>query len=442
MQMNASLLGVLFAIAGCSSPSTPPDAAASSPVDSGIDAFSTVDTGPRPDTGIDAATVMHADAGSGISIGEWTDSPGTCPSGSTRVDITTVQQMEDASRGDAHADGTCFFVHDGTYTQRGGTLPLYSMVAGTAGHPVVWVGESRGGVIIHGRATFEAAHVSISNMTFDLTGYAQTGAFNTITVLADDITISHVTLTGDCMTGLQGGHIEVDEGHGPVTIDSCLVERFGQCHAVRPIGRLDHGIYLAAGHDITITNNVVRGNSSRGIQLNTQDGVFGTLTHVIITNNRIYENGHADYEDGMVLNGNMAGGTTGTIDDVVVRHNLFYRNYYSGIRFSGNVTMNVIVSQNTFFHDGMASSGAGRSEINLDTGTPGLSVTANIFVPVRTVLNACAAGTTLTGNVAMGDAAGSCISSTVSADPMFTNAASDDYTTTNPAVASYGAYAH
>ena len=38
-------------------------------------------------------------ADSRIAIGEWTDAPGTCPAGTTRVDITSVVEMEDASPG-------------------------------------------------------------------------------------------------------------------------------------------------------------------------------------------------------------------------------------------------------------------------------------------------------------------------------------------------------
>jgi hypothetical protein len=411
---------VLVAIAGCSGPSEAADA--STPDDA---------TAPVIDTGLVGRDVGPA---SDRAIGEWTDAPGSCPAGATRVDITTVQEMEDASRGDAHTEGTCFFVHDGVYTQRGSTLPLYFMRGGTAAAPVTWVGESRTGVVIHGRATFESGGIVLTNMTFDLTGYAQTGSFNTITVLADDVTISHVTLTGDCMTGLRGGHIEVDGGAGPVLIEACLIERFGQCNGD---GHLDHGIYLAAGHDITIRNDVIRQNSSRGIQLNTEGGSFGTLHTVTIEQNRIYENGHRDFEDGIVMNGS----GTGDITDVMVRYNLFYRNFYSGIRFTGDVITGVSVEHNTFVADGMASEATGRSEINLDNGTPMAMVHGNVFVPQRSVVNTCDPGLLVSGNVVMGDASGACVRGTVSADPMFVAPASDDYHTGNPAVVAYGAYA-
>ncbi len=420
----------------CSSPApaTPSDAAASDagprvdggtlPDAAGTDAGPLPDTGPRPDAG----------PGTDRAIGEWTDAPGECPAGSTRVDITTVAEMEDASRGDAHTEGTCFFVHDGVYTQRGSTLLLYFQRGGTAASPITWVGESRDGVVIHGRATMEAGGITVSNMTFDLTGYSQSGSFNTITVLGGDVTISHVTLTGDCATGLRGGHIEVDEGAGNTRIDSCIVERFGQCNGD---GHLDHGIYLAGAHDVTIVNNVIRENSSRGIQLNTEGGAFGTLDRVTIERNRIYENGHRDYEDGIVFNGT----GTGDITNVTIVHNLIYRNYYSGIRFTGDVISGVSIVANTFVGDGSASTGAGRSEINLDDGTPAASATANLFVAERTVVNTCAAGLSIDGAFVMGDASGSCVTAVVSGDPAFADAASDDYRPGAPAAAGYGAYA-
>jgi hypothetical protein len=428
-------LALALPMIACDGPAAAIDAAAAdaSNVDARapeVDGGPLADAGPLPDTGpgIDGGPPV------GRAIGEWTDSPGACPSGATRVDITTVAEMEDASRGDAHTEGTCFFVHDGVYTQRGSTLPLYFLRGGSASAPIVWVGESRTGVVIHGRATFEAGGIVLSNMTFDLTSYAQTGAFNTITVLADDVTISHVTLTGDCATGLRGGHIEVDGDAGGTLIEACIIERFGQCAGD---GHLDHGIYLASGHDITIRNDVIRENSSRGIQLNTEDGAFGTLTTVTIERNRIYENGHRDYEDGIVMNGSGTGDITG----VTIRENLFYRNYYAGVRFTGDVITGVVIEHNTFVDDGATTSAPGRSEINLDEGTPMATVSGNIFVPERTVVNVCDGALVVSDDVVLGDASGACVSGTIAADPMFVDAASDDFHTTSPVVAAYGAYA-
>jgi hypothetical protein len=64
----------------------------------------------------------------------------------------------------------------------------------------------------------------------------------------------------------------------------------------------------------------------------------------VIANNRIHDNGHADYEDGIAFNGS----GTGTVSNVTVEHNLIYANYYSGIRTVDAAYTNVIVRKNTF----------------------------------------------------------------------------------------------
>ncbi|MEZ4375217.1 MAG: right-handed parallel beta-helix repeat-containing protein, partial [Polyangiaceae bacterium] len=329
--------------------------------------------------------------GSGVdrSVGEWTDTQGQCPDGLSRVDIQTIQELEDASR--ASQPGTCYFVHDGSYTQRGGTLPLYfNGVKGSAAAPIVWVGESRDGVRISGRVSFDqaAAFIELRNMTFDLSGFSATGSFNTITVHdgSQNIDLRRLTLTGDCATGHKGGHLEV-EAADEVLLEDSIVERFGACSGG---GHEDHGIYLASGSNITLRNNVIRENASRGIQLFTNQGGFGQLADVLVERNRIYGNGHADYEDGLVVNGSGSGPITG----LTLRYNLLYGNYYSGIRFVGDAVSGVTVEHNTFYQNGVLSSGAGASEINLDGGTPAAAFSKNIFVPGHALVNACAGGLT------------------------------------------------
>ena len=368
------------------------------------------------------------------AIGEWVDAPGACPAGATRAEIHTAAEMADASRGKGPL-ADCYFVHDGTYVQTGTSPILYFTRAGTAAMPITWVGESRAGVIVKGRAAFETGkpYVSLSNLTLDLSGYVQADAFNTVTVLADHVTLRRLTVTGDCATGFRGGAIEVDGGH-EVLVEENLIEKFGQCAGD---GRLDHGIYLGSGSAITLRNNLIRGNSSRGIQLNTEGGGFGTLDAVVIERNRITGNGHRDYEDGIVVNGD----ATGTISNLVVRRNLIYRNYYSGIRFVGDAITGVTIEHNTFVGDGAQTTAPGRSEINLDGGTPGATVTRNILVAERTAINACAAGITLTDNLVSGTAAGDCVTGVVALDPGFVDAAGGDFHPTAAGAAAYGAYA-
>jgi parallel beta-helix repeat protein len=426
---------------------------------SGADEHGTTASPSGSDDGVDASDGTGADAsssgddsggddGGDDGIGEWDEHPGVCPDGTTQVDLTTVEQLNAASRGEgdyaADGPGTCYFIHDGDYV--GGEDPmLYIGHGGTADAPIYFVGESRDGVRLFGRATLwdQGHHVVLTNLTFDITDFPKDDAFNTVSVESvQDTTITHTTLTGDCETGVNGGHIESSGAIG-LHVEACLIERFGRCG---PEGHQEHGIYLAGGSDITIVNNVIRENASRGIQMYTQGGEYGTLDGITVERNRIVANGHADSEDGIVINAT----DTGTITDVGVRHNLIYGNYYSGIRFAGPATSAIVVEYNTFFGNGAGSSNDGRSEINIDE--PGTAANAaighNIFAGGHSLINDCydAAGmgfaiddNVVDGALAGGDA--SCIGAVVAADPLFVDAAGADFHTANPDVAGYGAYA-
>src|SRR5262245_33447649 len=116
-------------------------------------------------------------------IGTCPPSAGACPAGATQVEISDVDDLEAAARGEgAFADDppdVCYFVHDGTYASSSNVL-LWIMSGGDAGAPRRFVGQSRDGVVINARSTIEAQHVVVENMTFDLTGYEHSGSFNTI----------------------------------------------------------------------------------------------------------------------------------------------------------------------------------------------------------------------------------------------------------------------
>ena len=399
-----------------------------------------------------ASATGAAQAGQGGDIGTWTEAPGSCPSGMTQVDITTESELESASRGeDGYASdppSICYFLHAGTYIQNGSTLGMYVRKGGAdALHRRVFVGERRSTVIVKSRATIDSgvSHVQLSNLTFDLTGYAQTGSFNTLSLLdgSTDLRSAQVTFTGDCATGANGGHIEID-GSTDVIVEDCLIEKFGRCG---PSGHQDHGVYLANGSNLTLRNNEIRGNASRGIQFNTEGGDYGTLDSVVIERNRIHDNGHEDYEDGIVMNAT----GTGTISNVTVQNNLIYHNYYSGLRESGDVFQSIVIRNNTFFDNGAASSAAGRSELNLDDVGSGAAstVTRNIIVATSAILNNCydaqPRGYSLIDNVSQGTVpigvAGNCVSGSVSVDPAFVNATNSDFHPTSAAVNGYGAYA-
>jgi len=310
----------------------------------------------------------------------------------------------------------------------------------------IFIGESRAGVKILGRVTLADGvdHVQISNLTYDISTVADTGSYNTMSLgTGTDARIDHVTFTGDCKHGANGGHIETN-GTTDLVVEACLIEKFGRCG---PSGHQDHGVYLASGSNLVLRNNEIRGNASRGIQLNTEQGTYGTLDAVTIENNRIHDNGHADYEDGIVLNG----GGTGTITNVMIQHNLIYGNYYSGIRQVDVAYTAVAIQKNTFYANGEASTGALRSEMNLDSSGSGANttVTKNILQPGYAALDNCYDAASrnfkLVDNVVQGTvpsgAPGNCISQSLEQAPMFVDATAADFHTINSAVMNYGAYA-
>jgi parallel beta-helix repeat protein len=226
-------------------------------------------------------------------------------------------------------------------------------------------------------------------------------------------------------------------------VEASLLEAYGRC---RSGGHEDHGIYLASGRDVTIRNNVIRGNSSRGIQLYTGEGDYGTLSQIVIENNRITGNGHANFEDGIVVNGR----DSGTIDSLTVRRNLIYGNFFAGIRFAGPATRNVRVERNTFYRNGGASTSSSRAEICVDDVgmAAGSVIERNIFSVARALINDCydgaARGFALRDNVVNGTVsagASSCVSASVAADPQFADPERGDFHTRNGSVSGYGAYA-
>ncbi|MCA9604739.1 MAG: right-handed parallel beta-helix repeat-containing protein [Myxococcales bacterium] len=441
--LHASLLLALLAGA-CGTETAPNDGGldASGPADGGA-----ADGGAVFDGGTHDADGPGDDGGAPPTgdIGTCDPTPGTCPVGSHQVDITTADELVDATRGDgafaSDPPSTCYRIAEGVYEHSANVL-MWITRGGDPGAPRRFVGASRAGVVVHARATIEADHVVVENLTFDLTGYAHDGSFNTVTVgEASDVTLSHLDLTGDCATGLRGGHVEVDGGDG-VVVECSTIERFGQCAGD---GHLDHGVYLASGADITVRDNVIRDNSSRGIQLNTEGGDFGTLDGVTIERNRINGNGHRAYEDGIVINGT----GTGTIRRVTIAHNLIYGNFYAGLRFVGAAQSEMVVRANTFYENGIGEAGGSPSEINLDDVGSGAdtAVTRNLVVSSRPLIANCydAAGRgfglddDLVGG--SGGAGGDCVSGVVSATVTFDDAASGDFHTSTPEAAGYGAYA-
>jgi hypothetical protein len=480
-----SIVGMCIAVTGCSSsgvpagggatdsgaPNTggaPSDAGGATSSNGGATSSAGGSNGGAPNTGGTPSASGGANAGgSGASSGgapnpsgdagtppdaiaTWTDSPGACPDGMPKVVIQTADELASAARGeDAYANdapATCYFLENGDYTQSG--VVFYVLKGGEPGGTRrLFIGESRQGVVIHGRGNVEdgVSDVTMANLTFDLTGYSASGAFNTLNLSnGRNISVDHVTFTGDCNTGLMGGHIETN-GTTNVLVDSCLIEKFGHCGGG---GHEDHGIYLASGSHITIRNSVVSGNSSRGIQMYTASGAYGTLDTVVVERSRITGNGHADYEDGVVIN---AAGT-GTIKNVTLSRDIFDHNYYSGIRFVGGVESGVLVDHSTFDSNGAGSTSASRSEINIDSagGGAGTTTKALLFNVGNLLINDCydaaslgfGIGVSFVHGAVPAGAAGNCVAAgQITGDPSFANAAAGDYHPGNAAASAFGAYA-
>src|SRR5262249_8267112 len=118
-------------------------------------------------------------------IATWSDAPGACPEDEKRVDLARLQDLEDASRGEgAYATDppeTCYLIKNGTSVE-GSSPVLWVKKGGSKRAARRFVGESRAGVVIRGRANIAAGsdHIVIENLTFDLTDFPKKGSFNTM----------------------------------------------------------------------------------------------------------------------------------------------------------------------------------------------------------------------------------------------------------------------
>lgn len=269
------------------------------------------------------------------------------------MDIDTVARLASASRGeDAYvgdAPSTWYYIHDGVYAQSG-TLMFMTKGGVPGGAHRYFVGQSRAGVVIHGRAAIDDAvgDITLQNLTFDLTGYSESKSFNTLTI---------------------------------------LIER-----------------------------------------------------------NRITENGHADYEDGIVINGS----GTGAITNVTIQRNILDHNYQSGVRFAGGVESGIVITRNTFAANGAGSSSPSRSEINLDAmgGAAGTAISANLFDVGNALINDCHDAATFNSASATTSSTAWCRAvrrpiawrSKPRAIPSSSIPPKGDFHPGNPAAAAYGAY--
>ena len=284
--------------------------------------------------------------------------------------VLTVQAMETSTVFSGVAQNLNQFVNDnpskhlllpaGVYQQAPDQKAIVSITrGGTTEEPLIIEGEDRDrdATRLNGIIYVSADHVILRNLTIDVgkCGRDPTESFGSLTLIGcKNILIENVAFTGDGKHGRKGAHIlmESDEsGRIPENIEirNCLIEKFGRFDT--PEGKMDHGIYINCGRNITIQNNEIRNNASRGIQLFAKDANT-PIENVEIVDNHIHHNGHFRYTDGIVLSSAVAGKTP-VISDVTISNNRIERNAFSGIRINASATHNILITKNKFDRNGI-----------------------------------------------------------------------------------------
>jgi len=318
--------------------------------------------------------------------------------GEVPVVLSTVPQLMAASRGEGVyatlPPGTTFLIKNGIYkTPPHLQAVIWVKKGGTPEAKRRFIGESRDGVMIHGRGTISADHVEFSEMTFDLRGFTpeEGRSFDTMTISGSkDVRIHHVTFTGDGSKGKMGGHIGVSYSADKriptdILIEDCLIEGFGRRSL--PEGKLDHGVYLSEVNGAVIRNCEIRKNSGRGIQLYAHTDTPDLLTDIVIEKNLIHDNGVEAYTEGIVI-GSVASRRTDVIGAVRISNNIIYHNAFSGIRLNASSCAGLIIRNNTFWHNSKRH--ARGAEIFIDTGSQAvpLRIEKNVFSTLKPALKA------------------------------------------------------
>ena len=266
-------------------------------------------------------------------------------------------------------------------------------VSGTSAAPITFRGTRGAGgewlsVVNAAAATFNGqSHRARINMDtvswiviedFEVTG-------------SNDQRVSKAGVRAVAPPGSSAGHITVRGCHihhngewGVFTghVNAMLVER-NLIHEMWD----EHGVYLSnSGDDHIVRDNVIWGNSSNGIHVNSDasQGGDGVMTNVLIERNVLYSNGGGSmYINGSgVLTTSNGGGSAVNFDgvrDSVIRNNLMYDNRASGIslyRIDGAMGAgNNLVVNNTIIN-----SSSGRWCLNISDGSTNNTVFNNILL--------------------------------------------------------------
>lgn len=384
--------------------------------------------------------------------------------GYTVVELDTVAKLRAASHGEAPYDtddpDTAYLIKNGTYNY--GTSPvLDTWVNGlSAARKRYFIGETRHGVILTGKVIIESDNIVLQNFKMDMSAYDQGGTYSSLTVLAAaNPELRDLTLHSAWPYGAkQGGGIEVTSSLPTLptnlVVDNCLVEGFGGSGTGN--GSMDHGIYIGAVDGMTVTNTIIRNNCSRGIQVYTSGGDYGTISDVTVRNCWIYGNGtHVTnpdyvYRDNVLISDQATGGS---ISNVLIEECFIWDGYYSGYRTAGAEETSIVV-RNCTFHDnglriGIDGYDGDPSEINFDsTGCGADTLIERCIFDVGVTMtnlpgdNPATRGFSIDDNVVNGSVPGTpaWVTNVVVEDPQFVDADGNNFHTQNPDVAAYGVY--
>lgn len=265
--------------------------------------------------------------------------------GSDTAPFATIQHAADRVQ-----PGDSVIVHAGTYT--GFTVEK----TGTAAAPITFTAD--GVVNIDGANTANRDAIEVDGSYVTVEGFTVTHATRSgISVIEGD----HVTIRGNkCDQNAKWGIFTAFANN--VVIENNETSRSAQ----------QHGIYASNTADnVVIRGNKSWGNAMCGIHMNgdiSQGGV-GMVTHALVENNNIYDNGAAG---GSAINGD-------GVASSVIRNNVLDNNHASGISLyqidAGLPSTGNMVINNTIR---MASNA--RFAINIQDGSSGNTLRNNILL--------------------------------------------------------------
>ena len=280
--------------------------------------------------------------------------------GSDTAPFATIQHAADRAQ-----PGDTVVVHAGTYTG------FTAETNGTQAAPITF--KTDGAVNIDGAATSNRDAIEVDGAYVTIDGFTVTHAIRAgISV----IEAPHVTIINN-KTDQNGKWGIFTAFTDDVVIENNETSRSGEQHGIYASNTADH---------VVIRGNKVWGNAMCGIHMNgdISQGGAGVVTHALVENNYIYDNGTAG---GSAINGD-------GVKDSIIRNNVLDNNHASGVSLyqidggepsTGNQVVNNTIrmattarfalniqdgaSGNTFRNNILLDTASGRGAIDIDTAS-------------------------------------------------------------------------